>query len=141
MTPCQEFDGPKDKDGYGILVIGNRRQGKKMVRANRLAWALHNGADPVGKVVMHTCDNPSCLNPEHLVLGTTKQNVADKYAKGRNVDLFGELNGMAKLTTQDILRIRESYACGVKQVTLCKEYGLASSHMSRICNNKSWRKN
>ena len=68
-----------DKDGYGLFSLrGNR------VMAHRVAWAIHNAKPlPAGKVVMHSCDNPRCCNPAHLVLGSQVQNLADRDAKGR----------------------------------------------------------
>lgn len=84
MSRCQEFDGAINTKGYGQLAIKQEHRGPwKMCMAHRLAWALHNGADPGGKVVMHTCDNRRCVNPEHLVLGTVADNNRDMRIKGR----------------------------------------------------------
>lgn len=83
-TECQEFEGALNTRGYGQLAIKQSDGGWKMCMAHRLAWALANGADPAGMQVMHTCDNRRCVNPEHLVLGTNRDNVADMKAKGRD---------------------------------------------------------
>ncbi len=77
-SDCQEIVGRHQPNGYAQVWLGGT-----YVYAHRLSWALHSGADPAGKVVMHTCDNPSCVNPEHLKLGTQGDNMRDCAAKGR----------------------------------------------------------
>lgn len=88
VTPagCWEWMGPKDREGgYGSLRIGGRRFGKTL-KAHRLAFMLHHGLSkiPYGLHVMHSCDNPPCINPAHLSLGTRSDNMRDAGAKGRN---------------------------------------------------------
>jgi hypothetical protein len=98
-SSCQPYDGRLTKDGYGRVCLG-----KGWVLAHRFAYALHYGVDPAGKVVMHMCDNPPCVNPEHLRLGTQTDNVRDMESKGRGKHLGvpGERNGMAKITTETV---------------------------------------
>ena len=76
---CVVWLGPKDADGYGMV----RMSGNVVRRAPRIAYALAKGAIPDGMIVMHACDNPPCVNPEHLTIGTHADNMADKVAKGR----------------------------------------------------------
>ena len=79
-TKCVEFTGTKDKDGYGQLSttkLGTRK-------AHRWAWMEVNGPIPKGLCVCHKCDNPSCINPDHLFLGTVKDNAKDRDKKGRH---------------------------------------------------------
>ena len=79
MTPCIEWPGAKDKCGYGrVLRNGKNRLAHRMVMAD-----LHGDEAIVGKVVMHLCDNPPCVNPEHLRIGTQKDNMSDARDKGR----------------------------------------------------------
>lgn len=75
---CVEYTGCADQKGYGLITIN-----KKFRRAARFVWESLNGPIPEGMVIMHTCDNPPCVNPEHLRCGTQKENIADMYAKGR----------------------------------------------------------
>lgn len=83
MTPCIEYPGCKDRQGYG--KISRRREGKlRWFRAHRLAYEEAHGPIPEGLVVMHACDNPPCINVEHLSLGTRADNVRDMVSKGRN---------------------------------------------------------
>ena len=77
-TGCIEWTKGKDQYGYGRISVGQRRLG-----AHRVAYAMQVGPVPKGKVVMHSCDNPKCINPKHLSIGTPKENVHDCIAKGR----------------------------------------------------------
>lgn len=77
-TPCVEWQGGRDKDGYGQTVVGGRKQ-----RAHRVAWERIHGPIPAGMKVLHKCDNPPCVNPGHLFLGTQADNVRDCWDKGR----------------------------------------------------------
>src|SRR6266850_5925539 len=97
------------RDGYGqfnipIKGIAKRR---KIIRAHRFSWELHFGKIPKGMLICHHCDNRKCINPEHLFLGTIKDNARDCTLKGRRPHLNhqGENNNSAKLTNADIVTI------------------------------------
>lgn len=131
---CQEYEGVIGKHGYGQVRLSG-----KSVYAHRLAWALNNGADPTGKVVMHTCDNRKCVNPEHLRLGTQAENVADMDQKDRRrtVAYAGEGNGNSKLTASQVAEIRS--LMGVEtQVSLAKRFGVSQAHVSKIQAGVAW---
>ncbi len=78
-SDCWGWLAGKDKDGYGKIKVSG-----KTVQAHRLSWNIHNGSVPEGVHVLHHCDNPSCVNPDHLFLGTHLDNMHDRDAKGRN---------------------------------------------------------
>lgn len=90
----------KNKNGYGIIVIN-----KTVWIASRLSYYLHFGPIPDKMFICHHCDNPSCINPDHLYCGTPKKNMEDKVKRGRQHRPIGETNGMAKLTSEQALNI------------------------------------
>jgi hypothetical protein len=137
MEDCIEFQGFKNKGGYG-----RKRSGAKMYLAHRLAYCKAKNLDIKeidGLVVMHTCDNPPCVNPEHLKLGTHQDNVDDMMKKGRHVfnPQMGEENGKAKLTSEDVLRIREAIKFKT-QKEVGKIFGVSQNQVSRILRRKTW---
>jgi len=101
-----------------------------------LSYFLHYGIDPIGKYICHKCDNPKCVNPHHLFLGTAQDNNRDKSAKGRA--LKGEKHGMAKLTTKIVREIREALASGRSQSAIARLYGIDKSTVSNINRGKYW---
>jgi hypothetical protein len=106
-----------------------------MKRAHRVAWELTHGPIPDGMLVCHRCDNPPCVNPPHLFLGTDALNAADKGAKGRarTTPQRGEDSPAAKVTTEAVLQIRARYAAGgISQRELGEEYGIGQTHVGRI---------
>lgn len=106
---CWLWIGKLTSNGYGQFSIN-----RKMVRAHRVSWELHHDTIPSGMYVCHTCDNKLCVRPEHLFLGTPKDNMQDMLKKGRGrfVKVFGENNGNAKLTSSDVERIKALLATG-----------------------------
>lgn len=80
IDSCIVYEGSKDKDGYGKTKVGGR-----YVRVHRLSWEHEFGPIPEGLWVLHHCDNPPCINPDHLFLGTAKDNAEDCLSKNRNV--------------------------------------------------------
>lgn len=123
---CWEWKGGRTKNGYGT---------HRGTTAHRCAYEAVNGVIPAGMVVMHTCDNPPCINPAHLKLGTQQENLADMHRKGRAGDCrnFGEKHGRCKLKTEDVAAIRAEYAKGgVSQWALAHKYGIKQTQVSRI---------
>lgn len=115
--------------GYGRLSVNGRMQ-----YAHRASFELKNGKIPRGMNVLHKCDIPTCINPDHLFLGTHADNVADKVAKNRH--LRGETIGNSKLTEKEVLAIRAS-PVGVNE--LARRMGLAPMTISLIRNRKIWK--
>lgn len=132
---CWEWQGPKSRKGYGRLFLGEYGCYQA---AHRFSWELANGPIPDGLHVCHHCDNPSCVNPAHLFLGTNQDNHEDKMRKGRQSR--GEHIHTAKLTAEQVVAIRRRYAeGGVLQQELADEYGVARAYMSRILSRQVWR--
>lgn len=133
---CKIWNGSLQKDGYGQLNY----QSKGWL-AHRLSWTLTNGPIPEGMCVCHSCDNPPCINPEHLFLGTNSENMADMKAKGRRKNVnAGEKNGRAKLTWEDVTEIRRAYAAKeVNQLQLAKKFPISQTSISLLLKNKIWK--
>lgn len=126
---CWLWTGSKLKGGYGqFLAFGQ-------IQAHRVSWVLHNGEIPKGLSICHTCDNPSCVNPKHLWLGTTKQNLRDAMKKGRI--FYGEKNGANKLRDEDVIKIREKYSRG-RARSLATEFNVSIHTIYNIVRRDSW---
>jgi hypothetical protein len=141
---CWIWAAARTRLGYGKFMLGSRTDGTAhLCMAHRVAWKLAGRADPGALFVLHRCDNPSCVNPDHLFLGTHEDNMADMKAKGRGVKTHpkhrGSLNHQAKLTEDDVLDIRATYAFGALQSDLAKEYGVHFGTISSIVLRDSWR--
>ena len=111
-----------------------------MSRAHRVAWTLLRGVIPHGRWVLHTCDNPPCVNPAHLFLGDRSANMRDRENKGRGNHPKGTAHWKAKLTDDDVRTIRARYAAGgVTQEALAAEYGVQHPTIGQIVRYKHWR--
>jgi len=131
--------------GYGYLQIGGSNGGR--ILAHRLSWELKHGAIPDGMQLCHRCDNPPCVNPRHLFLGTAADNHADMVRKGRARFTFrerpelmsGEINVHAKLTAVDVRQIRHLRASGWTMTKLAGRFGVTRQNVRSIVNNQTWR--
>lgn len=128
---CWIWLGMLDSGGYGTIKLNRRTQ-----KAHRVSWEHYRGLIPDEIKVLHRCDIPMCINPDHLFLGTQAENIADMIAKGRNRGSPGEQNGRAKLTVKQVLEIRHSCS-GV--VSTSKQYGVSPSMISQIRLGQSWK--
>lgn len=132
---CWEWTSATDWDGYGKITSDT--QSNVSLRAHRVSWEMHFGPIEDGLRVLHTCDNPPCVRPDHLFLGTDGDNTRDAAAKGRMAR--GERNAAAKLTPEQVSEIRSRYASGsIGQVTLAAEYSVGQTTISEIVLRKSW---
>lgn len=136
---CIIFTGSKDECGYGRVADSRHGPAKRrLVRVHRAMWERHNGAVPSGFEVCHTCDMPSCVNIEHLFLGTHADNIHDMDSKGRRRVLRGSGQRQAKLTENDISDIRMMLGFGASCKTLGEAYGVTLSLISHIKNGRNW---
>lgn len=126
MTPCVEWTKRRDKDGYGRVG----RNGKSY-RAHRLAWEEEHGPIPDGMMVLHRCDNPPCVNVEHLFLGTALDNMRDMVAKGRHA----RGPGVPDLWVKPIRQLVRDKI--ISQHELARIFGVSQCHISLIVNNKT----
>jgi hypothetical protein len=143
---CWEWIGRTNYAGYGIFFTN-----RKNYRAHRLTWEEFRGAIPPKLLVCHHCDNRRCVNPDHLFLGTDKQNMQDCARKGRfaaqrkipdymaKINVAGEKNGQARLTEAKVREIRALYGAGAKMVDLAKLYGVGASTIERVVKRQGWK--
>ena len=134
---CWLWMGGHGKRGYPHFPLNG-----KTVYAHRLSWEIHKGTIPDGLDVCHNCpdgDNPSCVNPDHLFLGTHADNMRDMCSKGRS-RCWGEKARTAKLTEHQIVNIRSRWkAGGITQQELAIEYGIRQVTISSIVNGRTWK--
>lgn len=127
---------PSSGVSYGLLKIPKTR---KNISAHRMSYTLHNGAITSDQWVLHKCDNPLCVNPDHLFLGDAKSNVADMISKGRRVikPCRGESNGRAVMTKKSVEAIRELRS--VMSISgLAEQFGVSKSQIHRIVTGQQW---
>ena len=127
---CWEWQGYRLKEGYGHI-----KEGKTMTLTHRLSWRVNFGEIPEAMLVLHRCDNPSCVNPDHLFLGTHQDNMDDRGAKGRQANQGGEKNGRSKLDSISVIEIRNSL---LSRKELAKLYLVSKSLIDKIINRNVW---
>ena len=132
---CWRWTAHLNTCGYGKF-----RYNKKSWTAQRISWMICYGKIPEGMLVCHRCDNPSCVNPDHLFLGTPKDNVRDCVSKGRRAPQCGEKNYNSKLTEPEVTRIRSEYKSGgVTLQELADKYGVNYPAIHKIIKRKTWK--
>lgn len=130
---CWNWVGYFTTRNYGQLNF----QGRKM-RAHRASWVVHNGAIPEGLSVCHRCDNPSCVNPNHLFLGTQLDNMADAAAKKRFPDRKGVKCNSSKLIDADIPQIFQLHKQGEVPRKIAFRYSVGRATIQRVLSRKAW---
>lgn len=146
---CWEWMGARTKKGYGVFCATKRIR----ITAHRASWVFHRGEIPNGLHVLHKCDNPACVNPTHLFIGTNADNVADKLAKGRQPSNAKEKNPMwrnykaaargakvggSKLNDEQVREIRKENKSGISQISLAKKYGVTQANIWGIVHDRTW---
>jgi len=132
---CHVWTGSKTPDGYGNFHLDG-----KLEKAHRYAYRLAHGKFEEVWFVCHTCDNPSCVNPDHLFLGTQTHNMRDMISKGRQNSTAGSRNGRAKLDENAIRKVRQFHKSGEMTTReLAREFGTGQTTIAEIVANKTWR--
>jgi hypothetical protein len=139
---CWEWRGAKNERGYGLIgKEGGRGAGN--IRAHRLSYQIFYRVNLTKEeCVCHRCDNPPCVNPDHLFVGSQQENLLDMFAKARNSKppvRYGEANNKAKLTEQDVIKIRQLYDHGLSSRKIAKLFFVDKSTILAIINRKIWR--
>jgi len=143
---CWEFTGAKNNKGYGHIGVGGRGTGQ--ILAHRAAYECFVGPIPPGMFVLHHCDNPSCVNPDHLYVGTQKDNIRDAVNRGRHFTptLPGEGNQNVRVTDKQVEKMRAEYKgrqspnrprTGPTLKELAAKYGISLVQTHRIVTGQS----
>jgi hypothetical protein len=137
---CWEWQASKDQDNYGLVRIDG-----SCLKAHRVSWQLTYGLIPKGLFCCHHCDNPSCINPGHLFLGTNQDNMTDMSLKGRSTKgqcfIRGCEHGRHKLTEEQVLEIRKlhSLESHLSQAKLAVMFGVAATTINDIVSHRKWK--
>lgn len=139
---CWEWVKNRNKDGYGGL-----RYKSKTWMAHRLSYTFYKGPIPEGMLVCHKCDNPPCINPDHLFIGNNSDNMMDAYRKGRWKGVLGyrkktckgENHWYSKFKPEIILEIRKLFKSGLRIIDICNKYNMNHATVSDICKRRSWK--
>lgn len=151
-TTCWVWKASKRNKGYGAFIYPSSNGDIIQGRAHRFVWEIYNGTIPIGLCVLHKCDNPACVNPEHLFLGTKKDNNKDMCQKGRHRSgtsktslaeckyKRGEQHHAAKLRQKDVREMRKLYAIGGWSYSkLANRFDVVISCAYKIINKLAWR--
>ncbi|MGI9345527.1 MAG: HNH endonuclease [Gammaproteobacteria bacterium] len=129
---CWLWLGAVNDSGYGSMW-----NDKKAIGAHRLMWIALHGPIPFTIFVCHRCDVRSCINPEHLFLGTNQDNIQDMLIKNRSS--FGERSGKAILTESEVIEIWDLFKSGKGQVSIAKRYGVSPGAIANITAGRNWK--
>lgn len=142
-TGCWLFDKHGPKSGYAVTANG--RGGRSV--AHRVSWEIHHGLIPAGMVVCHKCDVRCCVNPDHLFIGTQRDNILDMHSKGRDHQtanpsstMCGSRVGTSKLTETDVRAIKELSCRGMSQRRIAARFHVAQTTVSDAVRGRSWKR-
>jgi hypothetical protein len=138
FSGCWVWNGHINNHGYGVVGFGSRATHRGTMLAHRMSYEVFIGPIPRDLNVLHSCDNPSCINPEHLFAGTHLDNHRDMVSKGRQVILRGEDVGTSKLTASQVREIKSRLGYR-NSGALAREFGVSDSLIDNVRYGKSWR--
>lgn len=136
---CWLWTASVDRKGYGQIQGGSRNA--RLLRAHRVSWEIHYGANHAGFQVCHRCDVRRCVRPDHLFLGTNDDNVNDMHAKGRDVKpprMLGVQHPHTTFSEEDIRWIRKQVSSGVSQRALARHFNVCFATINHIWLRRNW---
>jgi hypothetical protein len=126
LNGCWEWKGYRGPKGYGEIQINHEK-----VRTHRLSFLIYKGEIPEGQIIMHLCDNPPCLNPDHLKLGTIRENNLDSYKKGRS---------KRKLKVENVLEIKQSkFVNRYAIIRFAEKFNVKEKTVQKVLNGETWK--
>jgi hypothetical protein len=131
---CWPWNGFRNEQGYGMI-----RYNRKQSFAHRLSYEIHVGPIPDGLLVLHSCDNPCCVNPKHLRPGSHLDNADDMIERNRHTPCPGEANGNAKLTDIDVIGIKVALAKGLSLNRTAAQFKISKRTVLDIKHRRTWR--
>ena len=125
---CLEWDGGRESNGYGVTTIHDRHE-----KVHRLICEHYHGPQPNDRpCALHTCDNPPCINPDHLYWGSKNDNARDRDVRGRN--------GTAKLSNEKAVDVRRLHSSGMKTRSIAGLFGVSERTVRDVLSRRSWRR-
>jgi hypothetical protein len=138
---CWEWIGTKFSTGYGMFCVSRKRESgtRRTYSSHRVSWSIHSGKEiPKGLWICHTCDNRICVNPNHLYLGTPRQNNLDTINRGRANRVMGSKCSWSKLSEDQVMLILNSdYGPGANK-EFARLFGISQSQVSHIRHGRRW---
>jgi hypothetical protein len=138
---CWKWTGGRAPNGYGITYLGFEHvAGKRKsysIGAHKFSWILQRGGVPKGLQLLHQCDRKHCVNPDHMKIGTSKENIQEAHARG--LSKIGSALSFAKLTESIVAEARKLFAAGTTAKALAKRFGVAHAVMHAAIRGKTWR--
>lgn len=133
-SECWNWSGPIHKDGYGFSFWKG-----KVMGAHRISFGLSNSFDEIeGRLVCHSCDNRACCNPDHLFIGSTQDNTADRHLKGRTA--FGTKIATHKLTLDQVAEVRAMFSTGLyTKADIARKFYVTRQTILAIVTGRTWR--
>jgi predicted HTH transcriptional regulator len=136
VNDCMPFEGCINTKGYGVIQVAG-----KQVKAHRLAYCESKGiplSEIEGQVIRHQCDSPNCVNPNHLLAGSQRENIMDRDSRGRQAK--GAAHGVSKLTEDAVSKMRAIYFTQtISQRELAEMFGISQPQVSRVINGTYWK--
>ncbi len=133
---CWLWTASKNTSGYGNFGDGTPQN--KLLLVHRFSWQIHKGEIPNNLWVLHKCDVRHCVNPDHLYLGTLKNNIKDMMDRKRNRVPIGEEHYLTKLKTHDVKIIRQLFGLGLKRKEIAKLYKISLKNVRDVIARKTW---